>query len=100
MELGTCPFNTKFVSASREPALYIPSVRLVSKRTRRNALPCISIIREQVAFGKFAGRQGDVYTPRRYVTEKRKARSGVEREREREREREEGGGRQRRRHVP
>lgn len=34
----------------------------VSKRTRRNALACISIIREQVAFGKFAGRQGDVYT--------------------------------------
>lgn len=64
---------------------YTPSVRLVSKRTRRNPLPCISIIREQVAFGKFAGRQGDVYTPRRYVTEKRKVRNGVEREREAER---------------
>lgn len=43
MELGTCPFNTKFVSASREPALYtFGSVRFetnASKRTRCLVFP-------------------------------------------------------------
>lgn len=82
MEPRTYPFNTKFVSPSREPALYTSSVRLVSPN-RAEAEPARN---ERVESGRLcfhypraAGRlrkvrrttAGRIYL-RGYVTEKRK----------------------------